>query len=202
MYPLAFGLLATVVLPGTTRPSADSDRGQPALVAKGDGFVIHALGGASGAFALFSPQPPTAPHLLHTALPSGQLKVLFRSGTTVGLPVPMGINRIPYSQTRVVGVAADAERLYVLVWSAEWQVMDVGGGPTEPVKTPASDTYAVRVFWLADGKDLGSFPVGGEKRPKGVPRESLEAGPLVVEKAGGVSVYGETFRFKGKERAK
>jgi hypothetical protein len=201
MTTLALGLLASALLAAAPEPAADPKPGQPIVVAKGDGFVVHTLGEANVALALIGQQPATAPLILHTALPSGRLTVLFRSGTTVGFPIPMGINRIPYSQTRVVGVAADTERLYVLVWSAEWKVLDRGGAGAE-VKPPASDAYAVRVFWLADGSEVGSFAVGGEKRPKTVPRESMEAGPLAVEKAGGVSVYEETFRFKGKERVK
>lgn len=170
--------------------------GEPVAIAKGDGFVVHALGGAVHPF--LAEHPETALHLLHTALPGGRLTVLFRSGTTVSIPVPMGLNRVPYSQTRVVGVAADAERLYVLVWSAKWTVLDLGGAVAKP---PESDAYAVRVFWLADGSEVGRFDVGGEKRPKTVPRESTEAGPLAVEK-GGVSAYGEAFQIEGKGRMK
>lgn len=202
MTTLALGLFAPALLAATFDPAADDSKpGQPIVVAKGDGFIVHTLGGAGPAPALFGRQPGTALHVLHTALPAGRLTVLFQSGTAVGIPIPMGLNRIPCSQTRVVGVAADAERLYVLVWSAEWQHLG-GFGAGGEVKPPLSDVYAVRVFWLADGSEVGSFAVGGEKRPKTVPQESMEAGPLTVEKAGGVSVYGETVRFKGKDRVK
>lgn len=191
MTPLALGLLATTVL------SAPAD--EPVQLSKGDGYAVHALGGSVGAWAVFGPQPVTALHLLHTSFPSGKLTVLLRTGTTVGFPVPMGLNRVPHSQTRVVGVAADSERLYVLVWTAKWVVEDHGHGAYKP---PESDDYAVQVYWLKDGTEVGTFAVGGAKRPKVLPRESVEVGPLVVEKEGGVSVYGETFRFKGKERVK
>ncbi len=187
----------TIALVATTLFSAPTE--QPVELAKGDGYVVHAFGGTSGGWAVFGPQPVTALHLLHTALPSGRLTALFRSGTTVGIPVPMGLNRTPYSQTQVVGVATDAERLYVLVWSAKWVVL---GDARGEVKPPESDDYALRVYWLADGSEVGTFAVGGAMRPKVLPRESVEAGTLELGKGGGVSVYGETFRFKGKQRAK
>jgi hypothetical protein len=193
--------MTALVLLASVTFAADPKPGQPVVVAKGDKFVVHALSSGGGVAALFGERPLTAPHLLHTALPDGRLTVLFRSGTTIGFPIPMGVDRTPYSQTRVVGVTADAERLYVLVWSAEWVVESWQGAGNE-IKPPKSDTYAVRVFWLADGSEVGKFDLKGEKRPKTVPAESLEAGPLTAEKTGGASAYGETFRFKGKELLK
>lgn len=201
MTTLALGLFAPTLFAAAPEPAVDPKPDQPVVVAKGGGFVVHALGGAAAAPALLAQQPATDTLILHTALPAGRLTVLYRSGTSIGTPIPMGINRIPCSQSRVVGVAADTERLYVLVWSAEWRALDRGGVGKE-MKPPESDAHAVRVFWLADGSEVGSFGVGGEKRPKAVPRESTEAGPLAVEKAGVVSVYGEAFRFKGKDRVK
>ncbi|MBP3956390.1 hypothetical protein J8F10_13990 [Gemmata sp. G18] len=179
--------------------AADPKADQPVVVTKGDAFIVHALANSARQI-LFREYPPAAPLLMHTALPSGKLTVLFRSGTTIGIPIPMGLNRTPYSQTRIVGVTADAERLYVLVWSASWKVEDFGGAP--PIKPPESDSYAVRVFWLADGSEVGNVPLGGSKRPKNIPTESMEAGPLASEKPGSVSVYGETLRFRGKELQK
>lgn len=198
MTPLALTLLVSPLFCAPPKPPID----QPVVLAKGDGFVVHAVGGDAVEPKLFGPLPalpPSPPQILHTAVPSGRLTVLFRSGTIVGVAIPMGIDRTPYRQTRVVGVAADDARLYVLVWSASWQV--VGVRPAE-VRPPDSDDYAVRVYWLADGSEVGTFPVGGAKRPRSVPRESTEAGPLEVLKAGGVTVFGETFRFEGKELMK
>jgi hypothetical protein len=192
---LALGWLAPVLVAAQPALAATAPD-QPAQVAKGDGYVVHALVGPRSPF--FAPQPPTTPTVFHTVLPEGRLRVLYRSGTTVGIPVPMGIDRTPYHQTRVVGVAADAERLYVLVWSTKWMVLgagDLGAGPGPP----ASDAYELRVFWLADGSLVGAFPLGGTARPRVVPRESVEAGPLEVM-SGGVWVYGESLRFRGKDR--
>jgi hypothetical protein len=193
---LALGWLAPVLVAAQPAPAATPAPDQLVRLAKGDGYVVHALVGPATPF--FAPQPPTTPHILHTALPSGRLTVLYRSGTTVGIPVPMGLTRTPYHQTRVVGVAADAERLYVLVWSARWVVLGTGG-PGAEVRPPASDTYEVRVLWLADGSMVGTVPLGGTGRPRVVPRESVEAGPLEVM-SGGVRVYGESLRFRGKDR--
>jgi hypothetical protein len=189
---LALGWLAPVLVAAQPAPKPD----QLVQVAKGDGYVVHALVGPPVPF--FAPQPPAASYLLHTALPAGRLTVLYRSGTTAGIPEPMGYDRTPYHQTRVVGVAADAERLYVLVWSARWLVPD-GGGAGGERRPPASDRYEVRVFWLADGSAVGSFPLGGTARPRVVPRELVEAGPLEVM-SGGVRMYGESLRFRGKDR--
>ncbi|WP_439626622.1 hypothetical protein [Gemmata sp.] len=194
MTPLALSLLAATLISAPPDPATD----QPVVVVKGDGFVVHAVGGAVVEPKLFGPLPalpPSPPQILHTALPAGRLTVLFRSGTTVGVPIPVGLNRTPHHQTRVIGAATDDERLYVLVWSAKWVVEGHGTGDVKP---PESDNYAVRVYWLKDGTEVGAFPVSVAKRPKSVPRESMEAGPLEVEKTGGVTVYGETFRFKGK----
>lgn len=196
MTTLALGWLATVLVAAQPVPAPAAAPDQPVQVAKGDGYVVHALIGPASPF--FAPQPPTTPTILHTALPSGRLTVLYRSGTIIGIPVPMGIDRTPHHQTRVAGVAADAERLYLLVWSARWVVLGAGAPGAGP-GPPASDTYELRVFWLADGSLIGSVPLGGMGRPRVVPRESVEAGPLEVM-SGGVRVYGESLRFRGKGR--
>jgi hypothetical protein len=65
-------------------------------------------------------------------------------------------------------------------------------------KAPESDAYALHVFWLQDGTDLGGIALRGAKRPKTAPGETFERGPLAV-KGGTVTVYGETFRFRGKK---
>lgn len=196
MTTLALGWLAPVLVAAQPAPAAAPAPDQPVQVAKGDGYVVHALVGPASPF--FAPSPPTTPTILHTALPAGRLTVLLRSGTTVGIPEPMGYVRTPYHQTRVVGAAADVERLYVLVWSTRWLVPD-GRGAGGERRPPASDTYEVRVFWLADGSAVSSFPLGGMGRPRVVPRESVEAGPLEVM-SGGVRVYGESLRFRGRDR--
>src|SRR3954468_17280347 len=88
MTALALGLFVPALLAAASpEPPADPKPDQPVVVARGDGFVVHALGGAGAAGGLLGKRPATAPHLLHTALPAGRLTVLFRTGTSVGIPV-------------------------------------------------------------------------------------------------------------------
>jgi hypothetical protein len=168
----------------------------PIVLAKGKGFIVHGLPGRT--VALVRPDPPPPAALLHTALPSGKTRTLLRTGTTVGVPVPMAIDRYPITQKRLVGVAADGERLYVLVWSATWKYEDFAGKGLVIGKAPESDAYALSVYWLEDGTDLGGIALRGAKRPKTVPAETLDKGPLAV-KDGTVAAYGQTFRFRGKK---
>jgi hypothetical protein len=81
----------------------------PVVLAKGKAFIVHALPGARPE-PLARAAPPEPSTLLHTALPSGKTRILLRTGTVVGMPVPMAIDRYPITQKRVVGVAADGER--------------------------------------------------------------------------------------------
>jgi hypothetical protein len=194
---LPLGLLASVLSAG--EPAAKKTAPEVVVLAKGTGYIVHGLGGESVL-------PASAATVLHTALPAGTLQVLVRSGTTVGIPVSMATDRYPttqtwpITQTRIAGVAADAERVYVLVWSASWK-FNASGAAGPQVKPPESDAYTLKTFWLADGSEVGSFAVGGDRRPKTVPPEKFEPGPLAAER-GTVTVYGQTFRFEGKKRVK
>jgi hypothetical protein len=169
----------------------------PVVLARGKSFIVHGLTGPKGLRGSARPEPTV---ILHTALPSGKTRALLRSGTTIGLPIPMAIDRYPITQKRIAAVASDSERLYVLVWSASWRYEDFDGkGPV--VKPPDEGNLELKVFWLEDGTEGDSIPLRGEKAPKMAPAESLEKGAIEVKEAS-VKVHGETLHFKGKKRVK
>ncbi len=118
--------------------------------------------------------------LLHTARASGEMTVLARTTGTMAIST----RRISYVQTRILGIAADAERLYVLAWSVRaWDKPPDRDAPVE------GGRYELRAFRLADGKALRAPALKPEGLPKGAPPETLEHGPLrLVE--GGVECYG------------
>jgi hypothetical protein len=197
MSPFLAGVLAFFVAAVAPPGEAELDLPKPTVLAKGDGFIVHGLGARARFFTLMG-HPASAATVLHTSRPSGELVLLAQSGTAVGIPVPMAIDRFPITQTRIAGVAADAERLYVLIWTARWTHEDIRGMGVQ-IHPPKSDLYKVNVFWLADGSAIGEFALTGEKRPKDMPPEKLDTGPMRVDDAG-VTVHGDVFRFKGKER--
>ncbi|MBY0232897.1 MAG: hypothetical protein K2W96_26745 [Gemmataceae bacterium] len=169
----------------------------PVVLAKGKSFIVHALADEK---ALLDPLPRTpSTAILHTGLPSGKTRTLCRSRTVAKMLPAMAIDRYDLEQTRVVGIAADKERLYVLVWSASWRYEDFAAKGLVVGKPPESDSYMLRVFWLEDGKEIESVALGGKKRPKALPGETAEKGPLEA-KDGEVEAYGEVFRYKGRKR--
>jgi hypothetical protein len=116
--------------------------------------------------------------------------------------------RISFHQTRLVGLACDAERLYAVVWSSG-RVYDRPPHPGGPFK---GGSYSLHAFWLADGTSLGETWLLKEpgkspvSRPNAVavelpdlaPQETLEKGPLeLVEQ--GVACYGLDFEFEGRK---
>ncbi len=177
--------------------AADPISDDPVVLAKGKGFIVHGLSGAKP-LELTPASAPSPSAILYTALPSGKTRTLFRGGSTASMLPPMAIDRWDVSQKRVAAVAADAERLYVLVWSASWRHEDFGGKGLVVGKPPESDRYTLRAYWLEDGSEITAVALRG-KRPKGVPAERLDKGPLEV-KDGAVTVFGEVIRYKGKKR--
>jgi hypothetical protein len=129
--------------------------------------------------------------LLHTTRSTGEMSVLVR---TTGV-VAISTRRVSFRVARILGVAADAERLYVLVWTGRaWD------------KAPARDAlvddgrYELRAFWLADGSPLAA-PRDVEGLPKAAPPETLEKGLLrLVED--GVECGGTRAVYKGRDLQK
>ncbi len=125
--------------------------------------------------------------LLHTVRASGEMTVLIPPTGTVAIST----RRISYGTTRILGVAADAERLYVLLWTGH-----AFGKPPGP----AEGGYALRTFWLADGAALWAPALKPEGLPKEIPAETLEKGPLRLVK-GGVELYGTRATYKERQAA-
>ena len=127
------------------------------------------------------------------------MQCLLTAGTFAGMPIPMGIDRIPYTMTRLLGVTTTDKYLYAAIWQAETLVMNLQGRPQHP----SFDTGA---YWLSawnvrDGKKLSAIEVVGQQLPKKPPAAALDRGPLTVE-ADTVALFGASFQFDGRAFAK
>src|SRR5262249_31761110 len=96
--------------------------------------------------------------IVYISLPDGGPKTLLQSGARPGKDAD-GAGK-GATQTRMVGVTWDNERLYVLVWHGHWtrpgREMDMP--PPLSIVAP-SDDYRLYTFWLADGSDLAPVKV-------------------------------------------
>ena len=124
--------------------------------------------------------------LLHTARDTGKMTRLIDATGTVAV----NTRRISYRVARVVGVTADAERLYALLWHSG-RIFD---RPPEDGAALKGGRYELRVFWIADGSALRVPVLGPEGLPDVVPAASLGPGPLKGEK-GGVACFGKVVRY-------
>jgi hypothetical protein len=111
------------------------------------------------------------------------MKVLAAGGTSL---VDMQRNSGPVRFTsRIVGVAADRERLYVLHWQ---------GGERQP-------SCSLLVFRPDSGVLIHSLELTGDDVPKEEPKETTDRGPLRL-RPDGVACFGARFEFKGTELLK
>ncbi len=194
--PCSFTLVAAALalLAAPARASQPPDElARPVLVSKGKEHFVHAL----------EMSPLRSPSLVerivargwglvHTNRESGEMKHLIRPTGTVCI----NTRRISYRQTRIVGVVADAHRLYVLRWHSD-RIFDK---PPAPDAALAGGFYDLSVFWLADDGLIQMRHVQGKRRPKTAPPPKLAPGPLKLVK-NGVSCYGFISRYKGKKPA-
>ncbi|HUT13142.1 MAG TPA: hypothetical protein VMY42_21815 [Thermoguttaceae bacterium] len=194
---------------------AEPVRAEPVHVAKGEGYVICAMPHvASGSPFAKLPKPrmigfrfpldeasrsPGA-SVLHISLGNGAVKCLLATGETSYPSVPMGINRIYYFQSRVLGICADRQRLYVLIFVGGAELLDFGDRGTVPRKrgqsTPLSGIYYLSVFDVRKGTRICDLDLKDAEIPTLAPLETLDKGPLELLDDG-VAVYGKTFRFDG-----
>ena len=168
------------------------------IVAQGEGYQIQALRFPFAGLerSLRRGEAAQVGHvLLHTRLKTGQGREMLRTKTTREWRTRVG----GFWHNRIAGVAKDAERLYVAVWSARGR----GLAPTfllpaerRPANSPRyHSALEVRVFALADGRLLHKAAVPGA--PAAVPPETAAGpGPLKVGKAG-VDCHGTRLRFEG-----
>jgi len=167
----------------------------PVLVAKSDAAFVHALRQAviPQGWGLRGGEREGY-DLLHTNRKTGEMKRLIRPTGTFSVPT----RRLSYVVARMIGVAADAERLYVVLWQSG-RIFDRPPAADAPVE---GGRYELQVFWLADGSRIAAPWIDPENWPKAAPPETVEAGPLKLVK-GGIQCYGVTGRYEGKElRAK
>ncbi len=159
---------------------------KPVLVHKSDSSFVHALRtGGDGTLLERVVEPGCM--LLHTVRTSGEMTVLVPPTGTLAI----NTRRISYVTTRILGIAADAERLYVLFWS---------GHAFDKPPGPADGRFELRTFWLADGAALRAQILKAEGLQNEIPAETLEKGPLrLVE--GGVEAYGTRATFKERQAA-
>lgn len=127
--------------------------------------------------------------LLHTARATGDMTMLVPATGVVAI----NTRRISFQVTRILGVAADKERIYVLIWSG--RVRDRPPAPDAPAE---GGRHELRSFWLADGAPLRAPALEGEGLPKAAPPEGIEMGPLrLIE--GGVECFCTRAAYKGRD---
>ena len=164
---------------------------KPPLVHIDAACFVHALRGAPEVSGGVVERVTGPGHLLlHVVRATGEMTVLVPATGTVAV----NTRRISFHQTRILGVAADTERLYVLMWSSG-RVFDK---PPDPDALAEGGIFELRTFWLADGQPLAAPKLSAEGLPKGAPPETVEKGPLQIVK-GGVECYGTRAAYKGRE---
>ena len=189
---VATALSFVAVLPARAQDDAET-REKPVLVSKGAKHFVHAL-----EMAPLRPKDRVELvvtrgwSLVYTNRESGEMKHLTHATGTVRI----NTRRVSFHQSRIVGVVADAERLYVLRWTSG-RIYDK---PPAADAKPTGGRYELSVFWLADGSPIQVTQPNAKGLPKHAPVEELAPGPLRVVKSG-VSCYGSTLRYKGKKPA-
>ena len=162
----------------------------PKLVAKAKGTLIHAVPYSHAGELRGLSDAPGGILLLHTRTESGEMKPLLASGTFV-----YSTRRQSWSHSRIVGIAADDERAYVLVWATR------GYDRVPPPEQMAGEraTYTLSVFRLSDGELVHrGTPDNPNSKPVqagAAPAEALEKGPLELVK-GGVKIDGVEVRVR------
>ncbi len=182
--------LGSALLTFALLPAALAAADDPALLVKTKACFVHALPAWPA---------PTGDHVervvarghepLHTARSSGKMTRLLPITGTVAI----NTRRISYRVTRILGIAADAERLYVLRW-ASGRLFD--RPPTEGEAIPGG-RFELRVFWLGDGTELATRALGAAGWPAAAPEASLGKGPL-TKVTDSVSCFGTTLRYRGR----
>jgi hypothetical protein len=176
---LAFPLLCAAAL---------ADVEKPALIHSDAGCFVHALRAPPDASGYVERVVASGRAILHTARATGDMAVLVPATGVVAIST----RRLSFRVTRILGTAADEERLYVLVWSG--RAWDRPPAPDAPIE---GGRYELRAFWLADGAPL-EVPSLDTGLPKDAPPETLERGPLRLVQRG-IECYGTRAAYKGRE---
>jgi hypothetical protein len=151
------GIVTAVFVLSVPQPAAKAEAESARLVAKGEDFMVHALGGRQPAekpgrlpFMEGKPSPSSEIILVHTSLDTGKMRVLVRSRSASWRGPPMGIDRHFYSEEGVLEFQVDKERLYVLRYSFTTDVLLRPSGP----ETAPGTAYALLVFHLESGREI------------------------------------------------
>lgn len=162
MLPL---LSAAVLLAPSADPGPWPDPVECKKLAKSGDGVFHAVSTVPPAPARgrAMPGPDDARYqITHTDLKTGTMRTVVAGGHGMTMSPPMGIDREYHRAVGISAVAADGERLYVLVIRADETVMVVGPDPK-----PKFEEFEQRlmVFRAADGKMEQNLPLP-EKTPR------------------------------------
>jgi hypothetical protein len=169
---------------------------KPRLIAKGETDFVHIVPPApSGRDRAGRPMQVT-----HTRRDTGEMTIL--ASATAASPwseFSSDWMRSSWDTRTIGGVRADNERIYVLTTHSV-------GFSTPAMGAHGTTTAELRVFWLADGSRVGTYPLEnpgqlgrfGYLRLPGDPPDP-DSGLLKAD-VNGVAVAGEVFRFKGKQR--
>ncbi|MHB1038157.1 MAG: hypothetical protein ACYC35_27480 [Pirellulales bacterium] len=162
----------------------------PALLVQGQEYFVHSFTGASGSTdRLLFPGVTIS----HVSRKTGKMQFLVNTGV-----FSLATARRAYLISRVIGIAHDTQRLYVLTW-------EISQDDQPP---PISDRGQVRfhVFRLADGSLVMDIPlragvaltpgVQPTNLPTGVPESNMKSGPIEMRRDG-VACYGIRFTFTG-----
>jgi hypothetical protein len=179
----AAGLLVLAIPVRGDEPDWAKQMFSPTVVVKGKSYLVHYVPPASP-FAQFAldgrPVGGSDVALLHTTLPAGDMKILFRTrGDRITL----------------AGFIADSERLYVATHREAPLFAPGSGLPFAPeVK------FHLYAFWLEDGSTLAQK----ELKEADVPKETrkgkrVEAGGPIELTKGGAKGFGVTMLFDGKK---
>jgi hypothetical protein len=181
-------VLTSLVPPPDTLP-------KPRLVARGETYFVHIVPPAPAA----KNRPGRPMQVTHTRRDTGEMTILASADAVSPLhDFGSDFMRASWDRRGVAGVRVDDERVYVLTTHSV-------GFSTPAMGAHDRTTAELRVFWLADGSRIGTYAVEGVAdlgrfgplRLPGDP-EDPDAGWLKAD-TDGVSVWGQVFRFKGKE---
>ena len=190
---ITIAIFLTVCTFGLLAQGGGAPPTNPQLLAKGTNYVVHAIPRMPPTHA--ATPPLVGGHVLvYTSVHTGKMTILTSSGI-----LPFVTRRASWAQQRILGVVADSERLYVLLWLSQRNYDRPDWRITLPLQK-VGGKYYLRVFSLADGSPVLTSTVGprAEDLPKSVPGESMKQGPLVFHKPG-ISFFGRYFVFEGRK---
>ena len=186
--PLVIVMIAAVLAPAMAAEEAPDPK-VPVLIAKGDGYLVHAVQGMCPGY-----------RVLHTSLATGEMKELL---STERVPPPMlsesFIHRtytLDFDGISLVGLLSDGQRLYMLTRPSAMFEPIPPYLPSVPPDERVGWGNVLTIFWLADGSKIGEYLLPQNAMPETPPGSTLGPGPLhLIDN--GVEVYGTTLRYDG-----